>query len=329
MGSSSDSTPRPSFHEVFRASADPSGRMSFESFMALALYHPQVGYYRRSRSRVGFAPGTDFFTATSTGPLFGELVAAACEHLLQKSGRDPSDHRFVEIGAEPAQGGILAGIRHPFREVTIIRCGEPISLGGNCVVFSNELFDAQPCRRSVFRQGRWMEIGVQLEGKRLMEIELRPDPTPRPTHSVEGYCFDQPLVAAQLAAEIAAQPWWGLFITFDYGKTLRELSEETPGGTARAYYRHTQTSDLLARPGEQDLTCHVCWDWLEDALRQHGFANPSLSFQEAFFIRNAAPLIAATSAAEATRSSPRKQALMQLLHPGQMGQKFQVLHALR
>ena len=36
-----------------------------------------------------------------------------------------------------------------------------------------------------------------------------------------------------------------------------------------------------------------------------------------------------TSAAEAARSSPRKQALMQLLHAGHLGQKFQVLHALR
>ena len=34
-------------------------------------------------------------------------------------------------------------------------------------------------------------------------------------------------------------------------------------------------------------------------------------------------------AAEATRVSPRKLALLQLLHPSHLGQKFQVLHARR
>ena len=46
-------------------------------------------------------------------------------------------------------------------------------------------------------------------------------------------------------------------------------------------------------------------------------------------MRHAGPAIAAVSAAEAARFSPRKQALLQLLHPGQMGQRFQVLHARR
>ena len=38
-----------------------------------------------------------------------------------------------------------------------------------------------------------------------------------------------------------------------------DLIGDRPAGTARAYYRHEATRDLLARPGEQDLTCHVCW----------------------------------------------------------------------
>ena len=125
------------------------------------------------------------------------------------------------------------------------------------------------------------------------------------------------------------QRWAGLFLAFDYGKTFRELAEETPAGTARAYFRHTQSNDLLARPGEQDLTCHVCWDWLAEALREQGFAEPQLAFQETFFVRNAGEFIAATMAAEAKQLSRRKLSLMQLLHPAQLGQKFQALSALR
>ena len=42
--------------------------------MELALYHPTLGYYRHSGPRVGYGRGTDFFTASTSGPLFGELI---------------------------------------------------------------------------------------------------------------------------------------------------------------------------------------------------------------------------------------------------------------
>lgn len=303
--------------------------MSFAAFMELALYHPELGYYRRARPRVGYGAGTDFFTSTTSGPLFGELVVAACTEILRSAGRDPTAHTFVEVGAEPGSDGVLAGISHPFRAAKTVRLGESLSFPEDSVVFSNELFDAQPFVRSVSRHGRWVETGVALHRDTLIEVELDSAPPHVPAVAAEGYRFDQPLAATTLARQIASEPWRGLFIALDYGKMLRELTAETPGGTARAYFRHTQTNDLLANPGEQDLTCHVCWDWITDALVEHGFNRPSLNFQETFFIRHAGPFIAALTAAEATRLSQRKLALMQLLHPSHLGQKFQVLHAVR
>ncbi len=136
-----------------------------------------------------------------------------------------------------------------------------------------------------------------------------------------------------LAADLAAQPWHGLFVAFDYGKTFAELGHAVPGGTLRAYHQHTQHNDLLARPGEQDLTAHVCWDWLREALAANGHAAPELVSQESFLVHHAGDFIgeqlAREAAAPASAANPRKRALMHLLHPGQMGQKFQVLHALK
>lgn len=301
--------------------------MPFAQFMAIALYDPEVGYYRRDRPRVGYGPGTDFFTARTSGALFGELVVAAAEKLLRAAGRDPREHTFVEIGAEPGDPGVLTGVVHPFGGARAVRVGEPPGLAGACVVFSNELFDAQPFLRTVMRGGRWREIGVRLDGDALVETELSSSfASPA---CPEGYHFDRPLAATELATRLAAEPWHGLFLAFDYGKTLRELTEETPAGTARAYFRHTQSNDLLARPGEQDLTCHICWDWLSAALLRAGFAEPVLQSQESFFMRQAGEAIAVIIAAEAARLSQRKLSLMQLLHPSHLGQKFQVLHALR
>ncbi|MDD2762608.1 MAG: SAM-dependent methyltransferase, partial [Opitutaceae bacterium] len=340
--------PSPEFLTAFQRQAGVGGVMPFARFMELALYHPATGYYARRRRRIGREPDTDFFTATSLGPLFGELVAAAGADLLRP--RPPGGYVFVEVGAErstetipwtpdhapssgihsvdgvgaclqaipPGQsrasslpqphkpgddpqggtGGVLAGVAHPFAAVASIALGQPLTLPPRAVVFSNELFDAQPCHRLVRQGGRWHEIGVALRGHTLEEIFL-PDPSPEvravqdrlPAAAPEGYRIDLPLAAARLAAQIAAQPWTGLFVAFDYGKTWRELTEDTPAGTARAYVRHRQSSDLLAQPGEQDLTCHVCWDWLVEALLAHGFAAPVLESQEAFFVHHAAPVL--------------------------------------
>jgi SAM-dependent MidA family methyltransferase len=264
----------PEFLAVFRAAAGADGAMTFSRFMELALYHPAVGYYRRDRPRVGTGPGTDFFTASSTGSVFGELISAACVSLL--GGRNPRDFTFVELGAEPSGrpggGGILAETKHPFGGARTVAVGEDLQLQGPCIVFANELLDAQPFRRFIFRQGAWRELGVALredpgESPRLAEVE-RPivstadgrfgDVAEKWEPAPEGYVIDAPIGAMVLLESIAAQPWSGLFLTCDYGKSWPELATATPEGTARAYYRHRQETNLLARPGQQDLTCHVC-----------------------------------------------------------------------
>ncbi len=331
MGSSPDSSSAPSneFLAVFSDQADANGTMPLARFMALALYHPEVGYYQRARVRVGRGGETDFFAATSRGEVFGELVNAACAKILRASGRDPAQHVFIEIGAEPARGGVMTNVAHAFARTEVRRLNAPLALHGPCVVFSNELFDAQPCQSLVYREGRWRTLGVKLSGGRLTEVELAAPASTDAPPSTANYRLDEPRAATVLAEKILAEPWQGLFVAIDYGKTLQSLWHDTPQGTLRAYYRHTQSNDLLARPGEQDLTCHVCWDWLEAALRERGFAAPVLEFQEAFFIRHAGEVIAKASAAEAAHFSPRKRALLQLLHPAHLGQKFQVLHAVK
>lgn len=326
MGSSPSVSPE--FAAAFTERAGPAGVLTFAAFMELALFHPQIGYYRRDRRRVGYAPGTDFYTASTSGAVFWELVAAACTALL--GGEECArEHTFVEIGAEPG-GGVLTGVEHPFAATRTLRVGDSLALDGRCVVFSNELFDAQPVRRFVRRAAAWRELGVSLRDGGLQEIEMgEVSAYWLPVDADEGYVFDAPRAAGDLAAALAAQPWTGLFVACDYGKSLFELATATPAGTMRAYHRHTQSNALFAHPGEQDLTAHVCWDWLETALAAGGFRDVRVESQEAFFVHHAEAFLARTMAQEAARTSPRKLALLQLLHPSNMGQKFQVLHGIR
>jgi SAM-dependent MidA family methyltransferase len=254
---------------------------------------------------------------------------AACTRLLGPS--DPAQFEFVEIGAERG-AGILDHLPHPFRASRTLGIGEALRIEGPSIAFSNELFDAQPFRRFRWRSGGWREIGVSLGDGGLAEVELVSEgalPGELPAEAPEGYLIDAPLAAAALARAIAAQPWTGLFLGFDYGKSWEEIARGTPAGTGRAYRRHAQGNDLLAFPGEQDLTCHVCWDWLRAALSGGGFRDPRVESQEAFFALRAGDFIEAFTAAEAGRLSRDKLSLLQLLHPAHMGQKFQALWAVR
>lgn len=316
------------FLTAFRRRAGAAGALPFDAFMELALYDPAVGYYRRPRPRVGTGGGTDFVTSASAGPLFGELVLAACLGLLGE--RNPREFTFLEIGPEGA--GILAGRPHPFGGARVLRPGDPLEIAGRCIVFSNELFDAQPFRRLVFRAGGWREIWVACQGRGLAEVERPAAELPPGLSGLappEGYRLDAPTGAGALLGRIAAGDWRGLFLAFDYGRRWSELAQDLPAGTARAYFRHRQEADLLARPGEQDLTCHLCWDWLEQGLSAAGFGPPVLESQEAFFVARAGGRLAAIVQAEAGRHGPRKSALLQLIHPAHFGQVFQVLHAAR
>jgi len=341
--------------------------LRFDHFMRLALYDETVGYYAQpDRRRVGRSPGTDFYTATSVGQnpinvgapaptLFGELVSQACLTLMGEA--FCSKATFVEIGvecdslhsAERGQG-ILKNLAHPFAATRTISLGQPIELSATndapLIVFSNELFDAQPCRRFVWREGDeqhntqsglnkpnsgWRETYVRAKNGALSEVEHPLGRVPKflPETAPDGYRIDAPLDAQSLLDQIAQQRWHGLFLAFDYGKSWAELTEATPQGTARAYTGHRQSNALLAQPGQQDLTCHVCWDWLQDSLAQNSFRDIALDTQEAFFVKHAGSFIAQQIAAEAHKLSARKQALLQLLHPAHLGQKFQVLHAKR
>ncbi len=309
--------------------ASTGGWLRFDAFMQIALFHPTLGYYQQKRPRVGRSAGTDFYTATSSGSVFGELICASAVTLLQ--GADPKEFTFVEIGAE-TPAGILTDVAHPFGQARVLRLGDPLTLTGRCVVFSNELFDAQPCRSFVFRENGWHERGVAITPDGTLAFHEQPlaqYPIEMPADPSVGYQLDLPLASIAMAEQLAAQPWSGLFIACDYGKSWAELSEHTPQGTLRAYRRHRQSNELLAHVGQQDITCHVCWDWLVDALARHRFASPRVDSQESFFIKHAGAYLAQVTASDASHFTARKMSILQLLHPANLGQKFQVLHARR
>src|SRR5207237_7590919 len=65
----------------------------------------------------------------------------------------------------------------------------------------------------------------------------------------------------------------GLIFTFDYGYPEQQLfsSRARRFGTAAAYSRQQVSRDLLANPGQQDLTAHINFTDLQRAGERNGF----------------------------------------------------------
>lgn len=334
------------FRAAFEAALAGRPALPWREFMALALFDPACGYYRAPRQRVGRTRSADFYTATSVGPVFGRCVAGAAETLALAANPQWTAEAltFVELGAEPS-GGVLRGVPHHFKAVRETGLSRPggaaaalaeAAAEGPLVVFSNELFDAQPFERWVRTREGWREAGVARRDGAFTWV-LLDTPTPDwlaadPTAATapEGYLLDAPTGGSALLEALLRTPWTGLFIAFDYGLDWQALISERPEGTGRAYHQHSLVKDLLLRPGEQDLTAHVCWTWLADTLSKAGCSNVEVRSQESFLVRNAGATIAALSAegaADPARGPAR--ALMELLHPARMGQKFQVLTATK
>ena len=329
MDSPSPHQPSPRVLSGLRERADSSSALlTLEAFIECALYHPDFGYYTTPRDRVGHSETTDFYTASSLGPVFAELVLESARTLLDEP---LSRYTFVEIGPESPHGLLGSLSRHPFQEVRLLRPGDPLDWPRNAVLFFNELLDAQPFRRFVRRRHSWKELALSVARDELREVEIEPaDPLPPlPPKAPEGYTLDWPGQAHALLNEICRRPWQGLLLSFDYGLPRETVFHQRPEGTGRTYAAHTMGSDLLASPGQCDITCHLIWEELEAILHDQGFAQIQLQTQEAFFMHHAGKTIGSILESSPPGLSRRKQTLMELLHPDNMGHKFKVLHGLR
>ena len=149
--------------EILRDEIHRAGPISFERFMDAALYHPELGYYRRPRDPFGIHG--DFYTASQLQPVFGILIAERIRNLWQCMG-SPEDFTVVELGAGRAE---MAEALREFRYVPVDSGAGSLPDRIRGVVFSNEFFDALPVHVAVMRQGAAHELRVDLGGRRIIK----------------------------------------------------------------------------------------------------------------------------------------------------------------
>jgi SAM-dependent MidA family methyltransferase len=195
-------------------------------------------------------------------------------------------------------------------------------------IISNELLDAFPVH--VFRwhraENRWREYGVDAE------FTFTPLSTV-PDWAIESLAELKPLeqyLPDQFAVEFspAAEKWWrgaaeklnaGFLITFDYGDESTALwSPSRANGTLRAYRNHRLVKDVLADPGEQDITASVNFTHLCRAGEAAGLKSEPLQTQSQFLTK-----IAAEFFTNPTATNVRQ--FQTLTHPDHLGRSFKVL----
>lgn len=252
--------------EILDAVIRREGPIRFARFMELALYHPEHGYYRRARDPFGRAG--DFFTAEQLQPVFGLLLARVISDLSERLASE-EEFTVVELGAGRGEmAEAFAGWRYVPLEIG--RGALPERLIG--VVFANEFFDALPVEEVVRRGDLWRLLRVGRRGGRFVWVEGEAVEGEIGAYverfvrlEEEGARAEVHLQGLAWLERIAKSLERGFLVANDYGYTGREQFR-FPQGSLMSYRRHRALQDVLAEPGERDITSHVPFT----ALIEHG-----------------------------------------------------------
>lgn len=331
------------------------GPMSVAQYMATCLGDPDGGYYA---TRDPFGREGDFITAPEVSQMFGELVGAACASAYQALG-EPDRINLVEFG--PGRGTLMADLlrvaalrpafvkaanlhlietsphlRNKQRETLAKAPLQPTFLGtfldvpdGPLIGVANEFFDALPIHQFVKTEQGWCErvIGINNAGElafgagtaRIPKSDLPLDLAGSPLGTIIETQPAANAIAEQLGARLAR--YGGAVLIIDYG-----YLRTAPGDTLQALYKHVY-DDVLAHPGDADLTAHVNFEALATAAIKGGAKVHPPMTQGDFLLRSGLLERAGSLGAGKTQSEQEsiRNAVERLAAPDQMGSLFKVL----
>ena len=346
-------TPSPSLSEIIDMQIRTSGPISVATYMGLCLTHPTKGYYRLADP---LGAGGDFVTAPEISQMFGELIGFFVVNLWQQMG-SPKQFTLLELG--PGRGTLMADMlrvacrAEGFRDSLLLRLFEtnPALIAeqnrrlepyepqwisdfdkvgdGPLLVVANEFFDALPIRQFVRRGDGWHERMVGLsEDKRVFGLSPTPIPSSAMPAAVNNADADDVLEVGLASGEVMSRlsrlvaVRGGAILAIDYGYE-RTRTGETLQGVRRHSY-----ADVLAAPGETDLSAHVDFEALGTVARGAGLAVQPLLSQGAFLAKLGINGRAkALSKANPQSAAELESARARLVEPEQMGDLFKVFCA--
>ncbi len=332
--------------------ADARGPLPFSLYMEQALYDPSDGFYSRDD-----APYADYFTSVSVHPtLFGRILADHLQDVWRTLGQ-PDPFRIVELGA--ADGRLARQIRHAAGRFpwggsltyagverapashaadsldVLYRSIEEIPASDATAILSNEFFDALPVRLARRTPTGWVEECVAFQrGKafftdRPAAAELRTYTDRYAGATPEGGRIEVRQGVETIYRHAARLGSKIVMTSIDYGGGSATVhSQRLAAGTLLAYRRHRASDDVLANPGQADLTAHVNFTQLIDEGRSQGFESARMGQQADFLAALGVGdhLVRFQERPDATLETYRaeREAVFQLVSPTDLG-RFQVL----
>jgi SAM-dependent MidA family methyltransferase len=316
----------PGAEELIRSEIERNGPLPFERFMELALYAPALGYYTQPRDPFGIHG--DFFTAEQLQPVFGRLIRRFAE-LTRERMNAPADFEIVELGAGRGEmSHALSGFN--YTPIDIGRGDLPQRING--LVFANEFFDALPVQVAVRRGGVFREVLVASANGAFRFIDG--PPAAGETLDYLQRFYPHPDEDSIIEIHLRALEWIdriaralrGYLLIIDYGYTSREWIRHT-AGTLMSYTRHTASDDVLATPGNRDITAHVPFSVLEERVKRRGLTVERFQTLARFLLDTGeSDQFASALAAADERDALRLRMQLKTLLYG-MGETFRVLLA--
>lgn len=206
------------------------------------------------------------------------------------------------------------------------------------VFFSNELFDAFPVHRVTNGPEGLSELYVAVTPDDSFAWTTGPLSTLRLAEFVHEYSLE--LAPGQIIeinleiddwfARVKSKIRGGFVITVDYGAESDELYDprRRPEGTLRGFARHGLVDDVLAQPGDHDLTTSVNWTHVKRAGKRFGFEPIEFESQDRFLIGTGLVEELEHRLARMTAESERlalTTGAREMILPGGMASSFQVL----
>lgn len=337
--------------ERIHAEIAQKGGIPFSRFMERALYEPGLGYYETQRE-VGRSG--DFYTSVSVGDLYGELLAFQfADWLVEIEG----PVQLVEAGAHDGRlaKDVLTYLRN-WRPELFERCEmvlwEPsgihrqwqesvladfsgkvkwvAELGSfNGVFYCNEFLDACPAERLIWKDDAWWLSLVESDGQSFGwgmrpggNAKLGDQLTPE-----EGAIFTVGDYGMWQAACNSLKR--GQLLLVDYGMREREFFDPPrENGTLRGYHGHRMVDDVLADPGEVDITASVNFTRVERIAEASGLEMVPLTRQSQYLVRLFEQTLQRPQLFPEWTSERTRQ-FQTLAHPEHLGHYFKFLECRR
>jgi len=333
------------------------GLIPFADYMNLALYAPGLGYYVSGAQK--FNVGGDFTTAPEISSLFSECLAKQCQQILPLIATKAD---ILEFGA--GTGCMAADIlQYLDKEKTLpenyyilelspeLKKRQEQSINNRCphlvskvhwlnslpdefsgIILANEVLDAMPVERFQIKESNLYTMMVT-EKYGILSETFSATKTLKILELFHSRSWPD-LYTSEINLNI--HPWinslsqclkQGVVLLIDYGFSAQEYYHpQRTMGTLMCHYQHHAHHDPFYYPGLQDITAHVDFSAIYQAVMSVGFDILGYTSQASFLLGcGLIDLLPAKDLKTEKEKAKQNHAINLLTSPTEMGELFKVM----